>query len=37
VKDKSNEGAHWRTESGKLFRSRFQMLCNASIMRSTPK
>jgi len=26
VKDTSNEGAHWRTKTCKLFQSRFQML-----------
>jgi len=35
VKDRSDGGAHWRTEVCRLFRSRLQMLCNAFIMRST--
>jgi len=29
VKDNSGRGAQWRTEACKMFRSRFQMLCNA--------
>jgi len=35
AKDKSDGGAHWRTEARKLFRSRFEMLWNTFIMRST--
>ena len=35
VKNKSDGGAHWRTEACKLCRSRFQMFCNASSMRPT--
>jgi len=28
VKEKSDGGAHWRSASCKLFRSRFQTLCS---------
>jgi len=36
-KEKSDGVAHWRTEACKLFRSRFQMLCNTFMMRSPAK
>jgi len=34
VKDKTDGGAYWHTEACKLFPSKFQMHCNAFIMKS---